>query len=292
MPQRNFIAGIFLAGACVVAFLTPARAEQTLARHVGSVHAYSGKGSDFVLKRAGQTVPVRLLLPLEEGDEITTPKDGVLVIRYTDGSEDKVTQERPPFRVTAHGRPVALSDKALVVLERAGLWASKKQESMRPAVGRRDTDPLAWLIPGLSDGSARVVRGDRRLGLAWKGGKGPFRVTIKGADGRTLLDAKVKPSEVGTIEPRKLEPGQHDVILEAADGKRLEGRFIVVEAGAAPPAEAELQTWLAPGWAGAVAARSLAEQDRAWCYEAYLALIGAEKNDFPLAERLRQEICD
>jgi hypothetical protein len=263
----------------------------------GLIDAIAGAADGYVLSRADQTLPVGLLLPVLEGDEISVRQEGgVLTIRYTDGHTDEITKANSPFRVKLHGRPVALSDKLLGLLR----WTGEKRTPLGPAGARggSESDPPAWLFPGLKDGSARVVRGERRLGLAWDDGKSPYRVTVKGPDGAALLEANVGSVEVLTIEPRKLAPGRHEASVEDAEGRRLSGAFTVVEAGTAPAAGDEPPAWLGAGVARAIRARELAEKDGgAWCYEAYLSLIGVEK-DFgleshaALVKRLRREICD
>lgn len=276
---------------------TPALAIQTRAEQkpevVGVIGSCKGSITGFKLSRAGQKgQPVKVLMPLWEGDQITAQGSSVLTIAYTDRTTEEIEKKKSPFTVKAQGDPVNLGDNVWRLLS----WTYRLQEPLGAAGTRGKDERLGWMVPGVSAGSAHVVRSERRLGVAWKGGKGPYRVMIRASDGKTLLDERAKDRELLSVKPLKLSSGRYKVLIIDAKRKQLKGSFTVVEPSVLPVTEAA-PAWFPKGAARAFRAQELAsEEEYRWCYEAYLSLIGVEedfgeegKGSWPA--RLRQEIC-
>ncbi|THB65705.1 MAG: hypothetical protein D6E12_12065, partial [Desulfovibrio sp.] len=77
--------------------------------------------------------------------------------------------------------------------------------------------------------------GERPLHLAWKGGYGPYAVTlVRNADSVTLLAAADLRSTSFSAEPLALEPGAYTLSIEDIGGLRVEALVSVVEPGALP----------------------------------------------------------
>ncbi len=282
---------------CVSApvLVTQARAGQKQQEVVGVIESCKGSIAGFKLTRAGQKgLPVKVLMLVLEGDQITAHGSGVLTVRYTDGATEVIEKKQPNFTAKLSGKPVKLTDNLLKLFR----WTDKIQATLGSlgTRGEGGNEQLRWSVSVLSKGLAQVVRDERRLGVAWGGGKGPYHVIIKAPGGEILLDERTNDREVLPIEPRKLSSGRHQVLLADAQGKQLEGSFTVVEPSGLPVIEP------APEWPGRGAARAFraselaSKEDQRWCYEAYLSLIGLEedfgaegKDSWPA--HLRRNIC-
>jgi hypothetical protein len=284
---------------CVFApvLVTQAPAGQTQGQVVGVIESCKGSISGFKLTHAGQKgLPVKVLMRLWEGDQITAHGSGVLTVRYTDGTTEVIGKQKPHFTAELKGQPVRLADNLLKLFR----WTDKIQSALGSLGTRNESkdrnEPLRWSVSVLSKGAAQVVRDERRLGVAWEGGKGPFHVTVKASGGEILLDERTKDREVLPIEPRKLSSGTYQVLLADTEKKQLEGSFTVVEPSVLPVI-APAPEWLGRGPARAFRASELAsKEDQRWCYEAYLSLIGLEedfeaegKDSWPA--HLRRNIC-
>ena len=286
-----------LAIALGLALCTPKEtAADTGQRVVGVVLDYKGRPQNIDIRRGRTHFPVRIYMRLLDGDEVRADGGSQITLRFTDGSIKIVKSGGSPYRVEARGSKVGLSDKVIALLERVGL--SIERERTLPTGlptgvrgGGAAIHALQFSHPGLSNGTAEVVAGKRRLALAWRNGSGPFRVTISRRGGKALLDAhNVAQRQLETLDPRDMTPGAYDVTVEDAKGARAAGWFTVV-AGAGPAqANAELPSWLGKHAAAVLRACAASQADRARSsYDAYLSLIDI-KTRYKPAKDMRQAL--
>jgi hypothetical protein len=114
--RLSFVLGCVVIGCVSVPVLAiQARAEHNQVEIVGVIGKYQGNITDFKFSRAGQKgQAVKVLMPLQEGDQITAQADNrVLTIFYTDATTKEIRKENSPFPVEAHGRTVSLGGKLL-----------------------------------------------------------------------------------------------------------------------------------------------------------------------------------
>ena len=96
--------------------------------------------------------------------------------------------------------------------------------------------PLELTLSGLTKGYARVASGERIFGLCWRGGAGPYAVTLRDASLRVILHETAIPSEqlIKSSRPVVLARGVYSVDVADSAGLQVEGRFEVVEPSALP----------------------------------------------------------
>jgi hypothetical protein len=157
--------------------------------------------------------------------------------------------------------------------------------------GEAQVEPLALTLSGLASGHARVGAGPRIFGVCWRGGTGPYEVTLRDAGGAVLGDWKdLGPDASELIKSSKppidFKPGRYQVEVGDHAGARAVGRFQAVEAAKLPSA--------GDGASAVAAARTLAQGGSrlAYSYEAYLRTLplarGAPASD---AAGLVKELC-
>lgn len=197
--------------------LHSARAEPSAAAFITAIDL---KGVDrevgTAIRRDGQELRPRLLMPLYAGDEIFLRDTGSRIALETEaGAETEVSGAGAPYRIA--------DDSA----SGGGFWSMLG--AVAEAVGgsdgdvvpdnmmTRDTDDVIT-VPMAVRGANPVVNDGKPVWLAWRGGKSPYRVTIS-ADDAVEMHAGVEVQAFAFALP-STAPRRLKVAIEDAGGRK------------------------------------------------------------------------
>jgi len=271
-----------------------ANAAEAVAAHVvGMNHP----PANYVVLRAKQKLPITFDLSLQNGDVvIVNDPHATIAIRYVDHRDVSLSQAKSPYTIQSRATKPEVTSNFLLTL-----WSNvtKASYSGFRSTSARDANisdsasmvalenkPLALLIPGLSDGTAKIAAGQRHLMMQWSGGIAPYRFVLRNAKGDLLCEESAIPTRVLAIRSHTvaLPPGRYDVQISDNGNTIVLGSFVAVEGGL-PHAAA--QAGDDPAETATHDSEVLAEKDDPTLYyEAYLKLYDALGKNWQPAEAL------
>ncbi|NEV61612.1 hypothetical protein [Thiorhodococcus minor] len=291
-PLLAVVAWILLAAGLAMAD------EAVVATRAGWIDSFEGPAKGYAVIRVGQELPVRYLMPLEQGDLVEVrAADGRIRIRLGEGKEISLSHARSRFTVPAPAAPPTTWGN---LVRWAGDWLTALHSDAAPtrtitAASRGETDiPLSSGL--LSSERVGWPAGQRPITLAWNGGQPPFQVTVV-----ATADPAKEPvlKEIGIRQrihrtaPVMLEPAEY--LLVIADAAGYAWRTLVIagaeEAVPKPPA-GSIPDDLPPEVRTTVEAAWLACQDggQPWRLTAYQQV--ADLGDYPPAALLRRALVE
>lgn len=191
----------------------------------------------YAIVRVGAHPKVSYYQDLNRGDKILVKRaDATIVIHYADQRTDIVTRAKSPYTVhTIAGGGFSLSRLVAELWQNATFEADtvRRSDLTRGATPTAKSAALALRIPGLADGSARIAAGPRHFVLQWVDGRRPYRVTVSGSAGETVVDERDIDGErlIVRSQAASFAPGRYDIRLVDAEGKIVYGSFTAVAAG-------------------------------------------------------------
>jgi hypothetical protein len=206
-----------LALSFLFAFISAVHAEEA-SEAAGYVIAYDLKGADLArgtaVIRRGQELPPKLWMPLFEGDMvfIRDPASSV-VLDMAEGGRIEVKGAEQRITVGESGSGDGAWE---VVTEIAALFSSEENEDAPTNLMSKGDDSLA--APMAVRGPNFILRDDRPVWVAWRGGKGPYNLSIDIDGVRTVLGAKAETeTEIAIPETAKT---RFALLIEDAFGTR------------------------------------------------------------------------
>ena len=240
--------------------------------------------------------PVQLVFnqSLVNGDVIMVrDPSATLMIRYVDRRVVIVNARMSPYRVWSDA-----SEPSVAGNTRRSVWdgVTRAADSGMRSTNTRGDDgtPLRLLIPGLSNGRARIASGARHFGLEWRGGEGPFRLVVSTGSGTVLADEVNIATRGVTIARRFVQFGEGNFIVTLTDGKgaTATGRFSAASSGLPPAPD---PTSVPASFDGAardvMTCGAMVEADRSqFALEAYQCAFDAAQSGWQPAIELRRWI--
>lgn len=262
------------------------------AAHAGAAYVadFDHRSAAYHIERQGHAAPVRFNLPLQNGDRVYVDEPGAtLVIRYSDKKKTTATYGPPVTVDGARNVATSRSNTSDLIWQRA-----TDSHNHRVTTGTKGDDgPLALLLPGLRDGTARIAAGERHLMLGWSGGVGPYAVTLRNADGTVYETTNKLRNLIVFSHPLVFKPGRYDIEISDHGNSTVRGSFTVVSEGIPKPAARADD---AVDQSISDAAELAASGDRSLYFEAYLRLFDAintpDKQGDPRARVLALWISD
>ncbi|KHD09958.1 hypothetical protein PN36_14410 [Candidatus Thiomargarita nelsonii] len=256
---------------------------------VGFVSGLNDKPDVYTLIRNGQNLPMYLLMPLQQGDQITVVEKSTILLKI-EGKEIEVKQEIYTVKSTA---TISWFKSAENIGRTITKWfkdsISKTVIKIRTGDrGNNDTpsDIPAPYITLLEWGERRaLVAGKRPLYLAWGGGKAPFYLTIQQAGNNSpVILGPFKEQRIKTPDLDLTAVGDYDLKVCDAQEKCSENyTFAVVDKSEPPKYPHELTDSRIPEMPRfLVQAFWLAAQERRkWAFEAYQQIAPLAESEQP-----------
>jgi len=185
-----------LMAAAVIAFtgLQPAWAA-TPAGYVVEAELPDGAGSGAVI-RNGVELPARLLMPVYEGDVVFVRGDaGRIVVELGEGETVVVGPDMPRLEVRGE---IATGDDAWSLLDALAAALSGDSDETPENMAARG-DPSTIIVAASGRGRNLLPLGLGEVGLQWSGGTGPYRVSLEGTGGKTVLAETAEPVAVAPL---------------------------------------------------------------------------------------------
>jgi hypothetical protein len=199
--------------------LAPAAYAEDAAEAAGYVIAYDLKGVDLqrgtAVIRNGQELPPKLWMTLLEGDTvfIHDPASSI-VLDVANGGRIEVKGAKQ--RVTV-GEGESSSGTWEIVTEIAELFSSEEGEDAPTNLMSKGDDSLA--APMAVRGPNFILRDERPVWVAWRGGKGPYNLAIDIDGVRTVLGTRTETeAEIAVPETAK---SRFALLIGDAYGARL-----------------------------------------------------------------------
>jgi hypothetical protein len=262
--------------ALILALLTAGavRAEEPAA---GFIISYELKGADLEkgtsVIRNGAELPPKVWMPLQVGDIVfTRDAASTVTIDMAEGGRVEVTGAKQRFTVSQHGSG---DDSWGILTQIAELFGSEEREDAPTNLIARGDGSLD--APMAVRGQNFILRDERPLWIAWRGGKAPYAISID-ADGARRSLGRTTETQVESALP-KTGKNRFVFIVEDSLGKRVQIIFRFRKS--APHASAELiEQAERHGASEAVLAGWLAAQDDgAWRFEVARVLRAMPRDD-------------
>lgn len=288
MPWRKTFETLVAFGLIAVG---PAPAADTVAAHVVKLSHQTAK---YQVLRDKHALPITYNMSLRNGDVVVViDAAAVMGLRYVDSRTVDVTKASSPYIVLSKATKPEVTSNFLMTL-----WqnVTKAQNAGFRSTSTRDVDPgavsagldrqaLSLGIPGLADASAQIAAGDRHLLLRWSGGRAPYRVVVRGGEGKVLVDEANIPTRVLAIGSHTVHfaPGAYRFEVTDGAGASVQGGFSAIEGLRVPTPDAGGD---AVDAATQTAALLAAGDDPSRYYEAYLQLYATLGANWGPAEAL------
>lgn len=250
---------------------------------VGRIVSSGCAEKDLVIKRTHSAMK-RQDSQLYEGDEITIAGANCTVeIRVGNATRILSLKDTPYTAPSVKGTFIP----RLIFAMGIGKGATGQGHSQGISQGHtRDGDSNEISLPILKLWSSQIEAGTRPLRVAWRGGEGPFQITLWRANAALPLATHDNVVEnQATLDETDLKPGTYQIRVKDSANRHQEGNFTVVDSSDLPPLPTELENYqeedppkplLEAGW--------LATQEGGkFVFEAYqrispLALMNPEAN--------------
>ena len=196
-----FLAGFLLA--LVVATAVQAQAVSA-AGQVDSVFGTRSRG-DAVLRRNGQSLPVRDYMYLQPGDTIVVASPDVAVRIYIGGesSARRISFSNSPYKVPAVSarRPPAGATSMMASVDYLFTDRRRPIPVYTRSRGPADPPPIIQAHPLLPTGPQRLPKSVSRIALVWLGGDGD--VSVEAGERRSRIE---NSTQNWLVMPRPDEP--------------------------------------------------------------------------------------
>jgi len=266
----------------------------------------NGKTSDFEIKRDGQPIQFAYFTQLQAGDEARVltrsndPHEGQFmgkpysITLSINGEMKTLTQQTPYYRVTNQdigipgGVPTGIRNKVSNWFR--SLWIDDVTTVSIQTRSDDEESQITLSVP-LLEGLRKLEAGERKLHLAWYGGKGPFKVKVS-QEGRTLLHQTANGRKI-VLSQLTLVAGQnYQVRITDAKAQSTTGLFTAVAhllSMSHTEAQAIKQSGLSPKKQQTLLAAWLAIQDEGqWKFDAYQRVAQATRKTNPSAFLIKQ----
>ncbi len=191
----------------------PATAQQAPAGYVVSVALAAGDKTAIV--RSGRELAPKLMMPLYDGDVVFL-RDQASRVTVEVGDGDRVEIGGGHSRYEIKGE-IATGDDAWAIIS-----------AITEILGGEDTEQVpenmvakgvggALKLPMAVPGPNFLMRGERKLWLAWTGGKAPFKVIVE-VDGRARVFDAIREREFTVDVPAGDHKRFEIIIKDTANG--------------------------------------------------------------------------
>jgi hypothetical protein len=150
----------------------------------GWIDSFVGRAADYELLRNGMVVPVAIYTQLENGDELSVFSEGLkMKISLADGTSITVEKNNTPYKIDSDAvTPSIVSNMLSWAGNTLNIWNNEASDG-NPTMEMRSRNPDLFNKPPLKaplfdSKEMFVLEGLRPLYIAWRGGRGPYRVRL------------------------------------------------------------------------------------------------------------------
>ena len=236
-----------------------------------------------------------MVVPICPGDRITVVDPYVhLELRsYGSTKTRRLDRHSTPYKILAGRRSLALIDyvsRHLWSLVEPFAAPPTDRHVMLMARSSRDGE---LSLPMLDGGETLLAAGTRSLSLVWSGGRPPFTVTVRTAEGQRIDRWPNLQERRLDGETIRLSPGRHTLSLDDGNSETepLSFPFTVVDSGELPKADKRITIRgdADSRFAETIHATWLAAEDRVWIWESFSRVMPLAR-DFPPAAALASHL--
>lgn len=207
---------------------------------VGVVAEYRPPSAKLSVHSATGNVrrPIGIGSVVGAGDRVDLPRGATLVVHFADGSVR--TYDKAGTVVMPAADPLGPLERVL----RVGLsFVDADYRLAGMAAGRGGDDCLteghanvAIEVPAFPGGEAFLRAGLRDLPLAWRGGCGPFSITVTRAQGARVMQQATRERQL-RLDGLMLLEGTYEIVITDADGSGWRGLLETLPSSPATPPE-------------------------------------------------------
>ena len=217
-----------------------------LPAHAGvQVTAIEGNRELVSIRRNGQPLEVRELLPLQENDVITVEREGAGVLLDLDqGKTLRITHENSPYLVRAQKKKNRLLANLAGWID--GLYAGTAHQTETVSLSARG-EGRPVMLEGMDLRDNIIPNSVARLVFCWSGGDQPYTVTVFSGETDAVVYRAQTDRQEHTISSEQLPPGEYVVEVTAKNGKTISidrQYFTLVPPDAVPDELARLEQML------------------------------------------------
>jgi hypothetical protein len=269
--------------ALILALLTAGavRAEEPAA---GFIISYELKGADLEkgtsVIRNGAELPPKVWMPLQAGDIVfTRDAASTVTIDMAEGGRVEVKGAKQRFTISGSGSG---DDSWGILTQIAELFGSEEGEDAPTNLIAKGDGSLD--APMAVRGQNFILRDERPLWIAWRGGKAPYAITID-ADGARRSLGRTTETQVENALP-KTGKNRFVFIVEDSLGKRVQIVFRFRKSAPRAPAELIEQAERHGASEAVLAGWLAAQDDGAWRFEVARILRAMPRGDKTAANLL------
>ena len=254
---------------------------------IGWIEKINGDSVDVQIIRNSNKVDAIQFLAIQQGDNVSIVRGSTSVeISLANGKRLRVDKSTPQIALQTGAIP-SLSGN---LMNWVGSLASKEPNGNRiVTASTRNIGAFKKLSVPLLRDNTTIVAGERKLALAWQGGKAPFEVKLVRLDTQAVEATFKTLAANRLVETINLPPGTYELVVGDSAGASWHERVITVTSSGLPEAPAEFNV-LSPSLRRVISAAWLSGiDDGKWALEAY-TLIAALPQYSPADNRLLQAL--
>lgn len=179
---------------------------------------------------------------LYEGDEVTITDPNCTVEIRIGNTLRMLSLKDTPY--TARSATSTLIPRLLFAMG-IGKGATGQGHSQGISQGlTRDGASEEIRLPILQLWSGQIEAGTRPLHIAWRGGQGPFQITLwRGTVASPQITHDGVVENYVTLDETSLKPGTYQIRVKDSANRHQEGNFTVVDSSDLPPLPTELENY-------------------------------------------------
>ena len=254
---------------------------------LGWIEKINGDSVDVQIIRNSNKVDAIQFLAIQQGDNVSIVRGSTSVeISLANGKRLRVDKSTPQIALQTGAIP-SLSGN---LMNWVGSLASKEPNGNRiVTASTRNIGAFKKLSVPLLRDNTTIVAGERKLALAWQGGKAPFEVKLVRLDTQAVEATFKTLAANRLVETINLPPGTYELVVGDSAGASWHERVIAVTSSGLPETPAEFEV-LSPSLRRVISAAWLSGiDDGKWALEAY-TLIAALPQHSPADNRLLQAL--
>jgi hypothetical protein len=249
---------------------------------VGWVDDFDGVPQDYELIRKGCLLPIKFLMPLYVGDQVTVLQNDVnLKIGMGERTHKIIWKKDGPFVIEPIGKPPTIAEN---VMSWVGQWLTGLVfgEATSSVAMMTRSGKSHIISPLLLNEKNWFEEGNRPFYFSWKGGAPPYTILIRTNEKPFFSREKIADPKI--FEPfLDFQPGLYEIVVSDTEGYHFQSSIYVKTRGNIPDMPQQLfRTEISDDLKMTLYLKWLCTHDNgAWALEAYQQVIPISHNYTP-----------